>query len=146
MLPCKEGVSDIFSLLNIPSLAVVMRHSFLSQLLFLGVLAVPCLAQTAQPPGIEGIDDPNKAKKLIHYWADYACFSLSDGSEPKLEEQCKAACDLDAAPVSDTVVSSMTCWLNGPESDFRLGLPLTEEQKKENPRKSERCQTLALYL
>lgn len=137
---------QLFISQTVSSLVVAMRHSFLSPLLLLGSLTLPCLAQdveTSQPPGLEGIDDPNMTKRLIHYWADYACFSLSDNSEPNVKEQCKEACFpggiTSDVPAGEFVQSSQTCWLNGPESDYRTGKPLTEDQKNENPRTGEHC-------
>jgi hypothetical protein len=80
---------------------------------------------------------------LIDYWADYACYSLSDNSEPNIKEQCKEACFpggiTSDVPPEQTVQSSQTCWLNGPESDYSSGKPLTDEQKNENPRTGEQC-------
>ncbi|KAH7400509.1 hypothetical protein DE146DRAFT_780973 [Phaeosphaeria sp. MPI-PUGE-AT-0046c] len=100
-----------------------------------------CLAQntqTSQPPGLSGVVDSEKAKQLIHYWADYACFTLSDQSEPNVKQQCKKACFpggvTSDVPPGSLVESSQTCWLNGPESDYLTGKELTEDQKKENPR------------
>lgn len=107
-------------------------------LLLLGSLALPSLSQTSQPPGLEGIDDPEIAKKVIDYWSDYSCFILSDQSQPHVKEQCKEACFPGGVsaevPSTDIVQSSQLCWLNGPEAEYRSGNPLTEEQLKENPR------------
>jgi hypothetical protein len=107
------------------------------QLVLLYVLIVPCLAQgsqTSQPPGLESIHDPDKGKRLINYWADFACFTFSDNSEPSIKDQCKEAC-FPGGIASDSLTSglienSQTCWLNGPESDSRTGMPLTVDQKK----------------
>lgn len=100
-----------------------------------------CLAQstqTSQPPGLEGVNDPEKGKRLINYWSDYTCYTLSDQSEPNIKEQCKEACFpggvTSDVPAGSLVESSQTCWLNGPESDYRTGRELTDDQKKENPR------------
>lgn len=77
----------------------------------------------------------------MDYWADFSCFVLSDQSQPHVKEQCKEACfpgnASSEAPPSQIVQSSQTCWLNGEESEYRTGRPLTEEQKKENPRTGE---------
>lgn len=82
--------------------------------------------------------DPEKGRDLINYWKYYACFTLSDKSEPNIKEQCKEACFpggvTSNVPASSLIESSQTCWLNGPESDYRTGKELTEDQKKENPR------------
>ncbi|KAF2463814.1 uncharacterized protein BDR25DRAFT_362485 [Lindgomyces ingoldianus] len=139
-----ENYKRFFISQTVPSFMIAMRHSFLFPPLLLGSLTLPCLArgvQNSQPPGIEGINDPNMTGKLIDYWADYACFSLSDNSEPNVKEQCKEACFpggiTSDVPPGEIVQSSQTCWLNGPESDYRTGAPLTEQQKNENPRKGE---------
>jgi hypothetical protein len=79
------------------------------------------------------------SKRLINYWADYGCYSLSDDSEPNPKEQCKEACFLGGIssdmPAGSVVQSSQTCILNGPESEFLTGNLLTEEQKNEIPRR-----------
>ena len=116
-------------------------HFLSSLLLLLTTSTLPCLAQdTSQPPGLEGTDDPHMTKRLVHYWADYACYRLNDQSEPDVKEQCKEACYPDGITSDvppDDVPQSQTCWLNGPESDYKTGKPLTDEEKKEDPSTSE---------
>jgi hypothetical protein len=63
-------------------------------------------SQNSQPPGLESINDPTKAKRLISYWADFGCFSLSDKSEPSIKDQCKEAC-LHGGIASDSPTSGL---------------------------------------
>ncbi|KAI8937308.1 hypothetical protein NX059_006515 [Plenodomus lindquistii] len=116
---------------------MTMNHFLPALLLILHILILPCWGQnaaTAQPPGLEGIDNPDMSRRLIHYWADYSCYVMSDNSEPNIKEQCKEACfpggvESDV-PAGQIVLSSQTCWLSGPEVGFPSGQPLTDEEKK----------------
>jgi hypothetical protein len=126
-----------------------MRNCLLFPTLLLCSLPLLCRAQggqTSQPPGLEDVKDSAQQKRLIHYWADYSCFSLSDHSEPNAKEQCKEACFPGGVksdvPAGKFITSSQTCWVNGPETDYRTGKALTEEQKKENPRTGKHYGTL----
>jgi hypothetical protein len=135
----KRYLTQLFTS-QISSLAFAMRHYFPTLLLLLGTLMLPCVAQdTSQPPGLEGIDDPEMTKRLIHYWADYSCYAYNDNSEqPPAAQQCAKACYTDGmtSDVEGEGIHSQTCWLNGPESDARTGNPLTDEEKSQVPRTS----------
>jgi hypothetical protein len=124
-----------------PSYSATMKQHFLASLLLLVSLTLPCSAQdAAQPPGIEEVKDATMTKKMIHYWSTASCFKLSDGSEPNVKEQCKEACFPGGVksdvPPDQIIQSSQTCWYNGPESWFLTGKHLTDEEKKQMPRKS----------
>lgn len=123
-----------------------MRSLFLLSTLILGLMVLHCRTeeiQTPQPPGIENISNPDMTKRLIDYWADYSCFTFSDNSEPNIKDQCREACFpggiTSDVPTSEYVQSSQTCWLNGPEADYRTGKPLTDQQKEKTPRESKWC-------
>jgi hypothetical protein len=135
----KKYLTQLFTS-QISSLTFAMRHYFPSLLLLLGTLMLPCVTQdTSQPPGLEGIDDPEMTKRLIHYWADYSCYAYNDNSEqPPAAQQCAKACYTDGmtSDVEGEGIHSQTCWLNGPESDARTGNPLTHEEKSQVPRTS----------
>jgi hypothetical protein len=130
-------------ILTMKSVSIVSTFVFYSSVLSSSAQT----SQTSQPPGLERINDPNQQKRLLHYWADYGCFSLSDKSEPNMKDQCKEACFpggiTSDVPAGEFVTNSQTCWLNGPESDYRTGKPLTDKEKTENPRTSEHGRILS---
>jgi hypothetical protein len=114
-----------------------MRQSFLSPLLLLAGLALPCFAQA--PPGIDNIKNDEMSKRVIHYWADFKCIGFSDHSEQSPKEQCKKAClEFESAPPAGQAVEhSWTCiYDQSMESWYQSGKLLTPEEKKQPlPRK-----------
>jgi hypothetical protein len=118
----------------------IQQHSFLYSILLLSAPLQQCLAQ--QPPGYEKVGETS-LKRLVHYWADFKCISLSDNSEQSPKEQCKKACFpkgvISNVPAGQFVQHSQTCVLDpSQEADYRTGKPLTDEEKKQKPRKREK--------
>ena len=108
-----------------------MRYSSLG---LLAALLVPVLAEDCDPnaPYVvkpydgKTTDDPAMTKRLVSYWAESICFKRSDGSEPKLEDQCKDVCIPGRGQDKDQAVLSSTSCIFGdaPWSDLRTGKPL----------------------
>ena len=75
---------------------------------------------------------------------------MSDGSEQNVKEQCKEACFpggiISDVPAGKFVISSQTCLLDtSQETSTYTGNRLTDEEKKQIPRKSKSISTYRCF-